>query len=627
MPGRILRFGVFQVNLGARELRKHGVQIRLPGQPFCILSILLEKPGEVVTREEMREKLWTADVFVDFEHSLNSAMKKLRAALGDSPENPRYIETLPRQGYRFIAPVEEIALAELAAAIPPTETVEMPTVPALQRRWPLWLGIAALLVVLAAGIVAWSRARARTPLPTRLTIAVLPFENLTGDAAQDYLSDGLTEEIIAQLGRMDPEHLGLISRTSVMHYKHGNEEIGQIGRELGVQYLLEGSVRREADRVRVTTQLIQMKDQTRVWSRQYDRELNSLLALQSEIAQETADEIQLTLGRGPKPIAASRKLAPDTSYAAYDLYLRGRYFWNKRTGEGFRQAADYFQKAIDKDPNYAPAYAGLADTFALMSSWTQVPQNEFMPKARAAALRALQLDDNLAEAHTSLALIAENYDYDWQTAEKEYRRAIELDPQYATAHQWYAECLSFEGRFAEALSESERARQLDPLSLIIATDQGAILYYSRQYDRAIDQFHVVIAMEPNFARAHMVTLPYVEKGMFQEALADTQSWQANDSRAWESQAYIYGRSGDMLKAERALATAKWNRTRRTDTLDLTVVQAYVAMGKKEEAISVLQAAYRQHSNLVTSLKVDPAFDPLRGDPRFQELLRHIGLGQ
>ena len=391
------------MNLGARELRKHGVQIRLPGQPFCILSILLEKPGEVVTREEMREKLWTADVFVDFEHSLNSAMKKLRAALGDSPENPRYIETLPRQGYRFIAPVEEIALAELAAAIPPTETVEMPTVPALQRRWPLWLGIAALLVVLAAGIVAWSRARARTPLPTRLTIAVLPFENLTGDAAQDYLSDGLTEEIIAQLGRMDPEHLGLISRTSVMHYKHGNEEIGQIGRELGVQYLLEGSVRREADRVRVTTQLIQMKDQTRVWSRQYDRELNSLLALQSEIAQETADEIQLTLGRGPKPIAASRKLAPDTSYAAYDLYLRGRYFWNKRTGEGFRQAADYFQKAIDKDPNYAPAYAGLADTFALMSSWTQVPQNEFMPKARAAALRALQLDDNLAEAHTSLA--------------------------------------------------------------------------------------------------------------------------------------------------------------------------------------------------------------------------------
>jgi tetratricopeptide (TPR) repeat protein len=229
--------------------------------------------------------------------------------------------------------------------------------------------------------------------------------------------------------------------------------------------------------------------------------------------------------------------------------------------------------------------------------------------------------------HGLLALIAENYDYDWQTAEKEYRRAIELDPQYATAHQWYAECLSFEGRFAEALSESERARQLDPLSLIIATDQGAILYYSRQYDRAIDQFHVVIAMEPNFARAHMVTLPYVEKGMFQEALADTQSWQANDSRAWESQAYIYGRSGDMLKAERALATAKWNRTRRTDTLDLTVVQAYVAMGKKEEAISVLQAAYRQHSNLVTSLKVDPAFDPLRGDPRFQELLRHIGLGQ
>lgn len=627
MPGRIVRFGVFQANLGARELRKHGVQIRLPGQPFCILSILLEKPGEVVTREEMREKLWTADVFVDFEHSLNSAMKKLRAVLGDSSENPRYIETLPRQGYRFIAPVEEVALREPAAAIPPAGTAETQAEPAPQRRWPLWAGIAAVIVVLVAGIVAWSRARTRSPFPTRLTIAVLPFENLTGDATQEYLSDGLTEEIIAQLGRMDPEHLGLISRTSVMHYKHGNEEVGQIGRELGVQYLLEGSVRREADRVRVTTQLIQMKDQTRVWSRQYDRELSSLLALQSEIAQETADEIQLTLGRGPQPIAASNKRAPDTSYAAYDLYLQGRYFWNKRTGEGFRQAADYFQKAIDKDPNYAPAYAGLADTFALMSSWTQVPQNEFMPKARAAALRALQLDDNLAEAHTSLALIAENYDYDWQTAEKEYRRAIELDPQYATAHQWYAECLSFQGRFAEALSESERARQLDPLSLIIATDQGVILYYSRQYDRAIDQFHAVIAMEPNFARAHMVTLAYVERGMFQEALADTQSWQSNRYPAGESQAYIYARSGDMAKAARALASAKQDRAGRLDAMNLTLVQAYVAMGKREQALSLLQTAYREHSNLVTSLKVDPAFDPLRGDPRFQELLRHIGLGQ
>ena len=354
-------------------------------------------------------------------------------------------------------------------------------------------------------------------------LAVLPFENLTGDPAQDYLSDGLTEEMIAQLGRLDPEHLGVIARTSVMHYKHTTEQAGQIGRELGVQYVLEGSLRRESDRVRVTAQLVQMKDQTHIWSRQYDRELKSLLALQGEIAQETADEIQLTLGKGHKLWATDRKVASPTSYQAYELYLKGRYFWNKRTKDGFQQAADYFQQSIANDPNYARAYAGLADTYALMSSWSFVPQTEAIPKARAAALRALQLDDSLAEAHTSLALIAENYDYDWQTAEKEYRRAIQLDPQYATAHQWYAECLSFQGRFPEALEESERARQLDPLSLIIATDHAVILYFARQYDRAIEQFRAVLAMEPNFARAHMVVYPYVEKGMFPEALAEAVS--------------------------------------------------------------------------------------------------------
>ena len=285
-------------------------------------------------------------------------------------------------------------------------------------------------------------------------LAVLPFENLTGDPAQEYLSDGLTEEMIAQLGHLDPEHLGVIARTSVMHYKHTTEAAGQIGRELGVQYVLEGSLRREADRVRITAQLVQMKDQTHIWSRQYDRELKSLLALQGEIAQETADEIQLRLGQGHKLRAADRKLASLTSYETYDLYLKGRYFWNKRTKDGFQQAADYFQQSIASDPNYARAYAGLADSYALMSSWSFVPQTEAIPKARAAALRAMQLDDSLAEAHTSLALIAENYDYDWQTAEKEYRRAIQLDPQYATAHQWYAECLSFQGRFPEALRKA-----------------------------------------------------------------------------------------------------------------------------------------------------------------------------
>jgi TolB-like protein/DNA-binding winged helix-turn-helix (wHTH) protein/Tfp pilus assembly protein PilF len=628
---RVLRFGVFQVNLAARELRKHGVRIRLPGQPFCVLSILLESPGKVVSRDEMRDKLWGSGTFVDYERSLNSAIRKLRAVLGDSQESPRYIETVPRLGYRFIAPVEEISSSGETPHTGPPEppsSVAAAIVAALSdRHWSRILGIATVLLTLLAGYFMWSRARVGPqPSSERLMLAVLPFENLTGDPAQDYLSDGLTEEMIGQLGRLDPEHLGVIARTSVMHYKHTTEQVGKIGRELGVQYMLEGSVRREADRVRVTAQLVQMKDQTHIWSRQYDRELKSLLSLQGEIAQEAADEIEVTLGRGHQAWAANRKLASPSSYQAYDLYLKGRYFWNKRTQDGFQQAADYFQQSIANDPNYARAYAGLADTFALMSSWSYVPQTEAIPKARAAALRALQLDDGLAEAHTSLALIAENYDYDWQSAEKEYRRAIQLDPQYATAHHWYAECLSFQGRFPEALEESERARQLDPLSLIIATDHAAILYFARQYDRAIEQFRAVLAMEPNFARAHMVIYAYVEKGMFPEALAETDRWRHSDgSPVSELEAYVYGRWGKRQQAERALAQWKRRSLVQPVAASLLVVEAYVATGRKEEALALIEKSYREHSNLVTTLKVEPALDPLRGDPRFQELLRRTGL--
>jgi Tfp pilus assembly protein PilF len=286
--------------------------------------------------------------------------------------------------------------------------------------------------------------------------------------------------------------------------------VGQIGRELGVQYVLEGSVRRDAGKVRVSAQLIQMSDQTHLWARQYDRDLSNLLGLQGEIAQEIGDEIQLTLGENKSASAISKAQIPK-SYEAYDLYLKGRYFWNKRTPEGFEEAIKYFQQAIAKDPDYARAYAGLADCYALLPGYTMtIPQTEALPKARAAALKALQLDERLAEAHTSMALIAENYDWDWQTAEKEYRRAIELNPNYATAHHWYAEYLTWNGRFDEALRESERARQLDPLSLIIAADNAMIFYYSRQYDRAEKGFNAVLEMEPTFPRAHMVRSVYVE---------------------------------------------------------------------------------------------------------------------
>ena len=329
--------------------------------------------------------------------------------------------------------------------------------------------------------------------------------------------------MITQLGNLDPSHLGVIARTSAMYYKNRAVPLDQVGRELKVQYILEGSVRRDSDKVRITAQLIQVKDQTHLWAREYDRELSSLLSVQEDIAQATSNDIQIALGvESRRPTA--RPISRPANYEAYDLYLNGLYFWNKRTPDGFQRASAFFQKAIEADPHYARAYAGLADDYAMMSNYGLVSAKEYTPKARAAALKALQLDDSLAEAHASLAAIAENYDQDWHTAEREYRRAIELNPNYATAHHWYAECLGFEGRFDDALAESERARQLDPLSLIIAADNGAILYFARQYDRAIERFRSVLEMDPGFARAHLVVAAYVQKGQFKDALSDIEAW-------------------------------------------------------------------------------------------------------
>ena len=635
---QVLRFGVFEANVQARELRKHGTRVRLRGQPFYILSMLLEKPGEVVTRDEMRQKLWPADTFVDFEHSLNSAIKKLRAVLGDSPDNSRYIETIPRVGYRFVAPVQEVPLTGpltgLPAAEVPASSSESQTRPGAQVsqwRWPRLVAGGLTLVVLAAvATFAWRRARPRPGLAgEKVVLAVLPFSNLTGDPKQEYFSDGLTEEMIAQLGQMDPDRMSVIARTSVMHYKSSSEPLLQIGSELGVQYVLEGSVRRDSGRVRITAQLVRVKDQTPVWSREYDRELAGLLTLQQEVAREIAVEMQVTLGEKPKPAAtlvAKPAVAPG-SYAAYDLYLQGRYFLNKRTEEGFQRAAEYFQQAIERDPNYARAYAGLADTDGLMSTWYVGPQNELMPKGRAAALKALQLDDTLAEAHTSLALIAENYDYDWQTAEKEFKRAIHLDPGYATAHQWYAEYLSWQGRFDEALAESEKARQLDPLSIIIAADHANILYYGRQYDRALAQSRAVLNMDPRAPRAPSTAIQsYVQLHKCAEAQEFIEQHPATFTQQWlpVEEAVVYGYWGRAAEAQEMLTRVEqvaWTPEQRIAVL----LVVYSALSRRDETIALLQQAVANHSNAVTSIKVDPMYDPLRSDPRFQDVLRRAGL--
>jgi TolB-like protein/DNA-binding winged helix-turn-helix (wHTH) protein/Tfp pilus assembly protein PilF len=637
-----IRFGDrLELDVRLYQLRRSGRVVKLERIPMELLLLLVEQRGQVITREQIIERVWGKDVFLDTDNSINAAIRKIRQALKDDPEQPRFVQTVTGRGYRFIAPVQDAGVASVPedSSPPPPPAAESAIAHgvevardagarSLSARIRVGLLVAFVVLILALGAyLLRSRPRANPqPSEGRVMLAVLPFENLTGDAGQDYFSDGMTEEMITQLGNLDPSHLGVIARTSVMHYQHSREPLAQVGHELGVHYVLEGSVRRDSGNVRITAQLIQMKDQSHVWARQYDRELKGLLTLQGEIAHEIADEIQLTLGGPLKFNPAHRTVPPSTaSYEAYDLYLRGRYFWNKRTYEDFKQAAEYFQQAIAKDPNYARAYAGLADTFGLISVWHWGPPNELMPKARNAAIKALELDENLAEAHTSLALIAENYDYDWPTAEKEFRRAIQLDPGYSTAHQWYAECLSFQGRFDEALAESEHARQLDPLSLIIATDHGVILYFSRQYDRAISQFRSVLDMDPQFDRAKTIINAYVEEGRFAQALEEVKRGLPPDDSLWTSatKAYVYGRWGQTAQAERELAKLK--RISR-DPDSWYFAWAYVGTGRKDQAIAALQKAYAERSNVVT-LKVEPAFDPLRSDPRFQDLLHRLGLAQ
>ena len=631
-------FGEFRLDAQRRVLRRGTETVALTPKAFEILLLLIQHSGEIVSKDEIMRAVWP-DSFVE-ESNLTQTVFMLRKALGETLDQ-RYILTAQGRGYQFVANVTEIsddhrtqAPSETMVLSPaprpsdnqPGESQKLP--PALKKNTRILAAVAFISLAIAlVGYFSWSVSKRRAETSNRVMLAVLPFQNLTGDAGQEYFSDGLTEEMISHLGNLDPQHLGVIARTSVMHYKSTQTPLDQVGRELGVQYVVEGSVRRDADNVRVAAQLIQTKDQTHVWARQYDRELKGLLSLQGEIAQEIADEIQLTLGEHKSAIATQSGVSPQ-NYEAYDLYLKGQYFFNKRTATGLKEAIGYFQEAVAKDPSYARAYAGLADSYALMGGYTGRPQSEFTPKARVAALRALQIDANLPEAHTALALIVQTYDWDWETAQKEFQRTIALNPNYATAHHWYAEHLMWRGQFEEALQESERARQLDPLSLIIAADNGAILYFSRQYDRAIEKWRSVLELDPDFIRAHLIKGAYAEKGMFAEALADGERLRPKDAPAdyWAWRAYIEGRAGHAADARQAMDELL-NLNRQQPVDPMIIANGYVGVGDNNQALAWLEKAYAQHSNELVSLKVSPVYDVLRGEPQFQDLIRRVGLSQ
>jgi TolB-like protein/DNA-binding winged helix-turn-helix (wHTH) protein/Tfp pilus assembly protein PilF len=641
--GSVVRFGGgFELRTRTRELYRNGIRLKLRPQPFHVLQILVENRGDVVTREEFQKQLWPSDTFVDFEHGLNSSVKNLRAVLGDSVQEPRYIETVPKIGYRFIALVERRASEDSGAHPVPPETASagMEAEPAAvsaspgktsaaSRRRTVVFALSALAILLT-GAYWWRHSRrSAASVPAHLMMAVLPFQNLSGDPNQEFVTDGLTDEIISRLGQADPAKVGVIARTSVMQYKHSDQQVQAIGQKLGAQYVLKGTLRRDADNVRITADLIRVSDRIPVWSHEYQRGANSLNEVQQEIAVETADAIFLVLGeqKRAEPVRAGISTSSNQS-EAYLHYLKGRYFWNRRTEQGFELAIREFQSAIDKEPAYAQAYTGLADSYLLTASYGWVPPKVFMPKARAAALRAIELNEGLAEAHTSLAAIAQNYDWDWPTAEKEYRRAIQLNPNYATAHHWFAECLALEGRFDEAFAEIAKARELDPLSLIIAADYGSFLYFSRQYGPAIQQFHTVLEMDPDFPRAQMITYAYVEEGRFPEALEIVSRWRTGESGGWgwPMSAYIYGRWGKQNEAEQAFEEAlKLSRTARLTPTNYMLLN--IGLGKKKEALDWLEKACAEHTANVNAIKVDPIYDPLRSEPRFQAALKQIHLEQ
>lgn len=650
-------FGSFEVRISTRELYKRGIRLKLRPQAYQVLLHLAESAGEVVSREQLRERLWPQVTYVDFEHGLNTAVKELRAVLSDSVAQPKFIQTLPRLGYRLMVPVTQeplggvpdsetaspsavpdinaaqAATAEAGSATPESTEVEQSATAVVnsQRRSqvPWWIPVAIALIVAATTFLAWHnwyrKSTPSSPPEARHMLAVLPFENLTGDPAQEYFSDGLTEEMIDQLGRLDPAHLSVIGRNSVMRYKTNHEATTEIGRELGVSYLVEGSVRRDSDKVRISAELIQIDNQASIWSRQYDRELKDVLALQSEIAHEIAGEIHLTLNDAGQAAATRAELQTPNSREAYDLYLRGLYFWNKRAPGDIQRAMNYFEQAVQKDPNSARAYAALANSYTLFSGYAGVPPKDLIQKARYAAHRAVELDDTLAEAHVSLALVSQDCDWDWTTAESEYRRAIMLNPNYATAHHWYAEYLALMGRFDEAHLEIEHARQLDPLSLIIASDHAVILYYSRQFDAAIQQFRAVLDMEPAFPRTGSLPFAYLQKGMNAQALAALDAAGEIGGKGpwfWTSAAYVNGRVGKMEEARKDMQNLiRAGQQRQLDPI--VFVTGYVGLNENDLAIVWLQKAHDVHSVSLTALKVEPIYDPLRSDPRFRELLHQM----
>jgi TolB-like protein/DNA-binding winged helix-turn-helix (wHTH) protein len=632
-----LRFGVFELDPRAGELRKKGMKIRLQGQPVDILVMLLERPGQTVTREALQKKLWPADTFVDFEQGLNNAMKRLRAALDDAAESPHFIETVPRRGYRFIGAVnggprngtEPTALAEAK----PNDGDK----PARHLRIGTRLAVVGILgLTVAAALLLGLNVRGSRerlfpgpPKPKIHALAVLPLTNLSGDPEQEYFADGMTEALIVELGKVSTPRV--ISRQSIMQYKGSKKGLAEIAAELKVDAILEGTVEHSGDRVRVSIHLDRVSPESQIWANQYNRDIRDLLRLQDEIARAVTAEIQVKLTPEERTrLTSAHPVDPE----AHDDYLRGRYllglapahsskFAEKRqfTEPDIQEAIGHFKQAIEKDPAYASAYAGLADAYIVLGNpvWGGHSPRETLSDAKAAATKALELDPSLAEAHFSLAQTLE-YDWNWSEAEKEYRLALKLNPNYADAHLEYGRFVQALGRNDEAMTQMNYATELDPFSVKTRVVVAYVTHASRQYDLAVKQFE-------SLGDDWGLIWAYREKEMYPEAIAAWQRWKlSHPSRRHPHVlavvAGIYGLEGRKREAQ-ALIDELRETARHRYVSGFFFAEAYVGLGEKDQAITWLERAYEEHDQWMVFVNSAPVLDRLRTEPRFQALLRRM----
>jgi TolB-like protein/DNA-binding winged helix-turn-helix (wHTH) protein/Tfp pilus assembly protein PilF len=621
-----VRFGSFELDLHSGELQRNGHRIRLAEQPLQVLTLLLERPGQVITREELQRRLWRSDTFVEFEHGLNAAVKRLREALGDSADNPRFVETLPRHGYRFIAPV---AVEHAAASDLQVQPAKVSQVPAggTQIWFRLALGaglVAATLAVLislnANGIR--DRLFGGRQLPRIESIAVLPLESLSGDPEQEYFADGMTDALLTNLGGIGA--IRVISRQSIMQYKGSKKSLPEIAHELDVDAIVEGTVQQSGGKVRITAQLVHGGTDRHLWAASYERDFRDVLSLEDEVALDIVQQIEVRLSpEESRRLSAARKVIPEV----YEDYLKGRFQLSQISSRGIDSAAHYFQRALDKDPNYALAYAGIASVWLMRADAGYEPPSETVPKATAAANKALQLDPNLSEAYVTLANIDALYKRDWASAERKFRRAIELNPSNANAHIMYSDYLVSLKREKEWQKEIQRALELDPMNSFMRTFYAWHLVYLGRCDEAIEMLTKTLTFQPGFASAHLgLWGAYFKKHMEAEAMQEAvrffesihdQEVAAALNAGYQKGGYKEGmhRGADILAL----------RARRTHVPAIRVARLYAHAGDKEQTLLWLNTAERVHETPLMHLGVGWDWDFLRSDRRFQEILRRMNI--